>query len=63
MWMISADGLAIASIVFACRRNSIPHAIIYFMDAEGTEEPMSFKNQTWEQVKKGIQQAVRDYLK
>ncbi len=42
---------------------SIPHAITYFMDAEGTEEPVSFKNQTWEQVKKGIQQAVRDYLK
>ena len=42
---------------------SIPHAITYFVDAEESEEPVSFKKQTWERVKKGIQQAVRDYLK
>jgi len=42
---------------------SIPNAISYFVDAEDTEEPVSFKNQTWVGVKKGIQQAVRDYLK
>jgi len=41
---------------------SIPHAITYFVDAEESEEPPSFKNQTWEGVKKGIQKAVRDYL-
>ena len=41
---------------------SIPNAITYFADADETEAPMSFKNQTWETVKKGIQQAVRDYL-
>ena len=42
---------------------SIPNAITYFVDADETEEPVSFKNQTWAGVKKGIQQAVRDYLK
>ena len=42
---------------------SIPNAISYFADADETEEPVSFKNQTWTDVKKGIQQAVRDYLK
>ena len=42
---------------------SIPHAITYFVDAEDSEESVSFKNQTWVGVKKGIQQAVRDYLK
>jgi len=41
---------------------SIPHAITYFVDAEESEEPQSFKNQTWEEVKKGIQKVVRDYL-
>ena len=41
---------------------SIPNAITYFIDADETEEPVSFKNQTWAGVKKGIQQAVREYL-
>jgi hypothetical protein len=41
---------------------SIPHAITYFVDAEETEDPVSFKKQTWAGVKKEIQQAVRDYL-
>jgi hypothetical protein len=41
---------------------SIPHAITYFVDAEDSEEPVSFKKQTWVQVKKGIQKAVREYL-
>jgi predicted nucleotidyltransferase component of viral defense system len=41
---------------------SIPHAITYFVDAEETEKPVSFKNQTWPAIKKGIQKAVRDYL-
>jgi hypothetical protein len=41
---------------------SIPHAITYFVDADETEAPVSFKNQTWAGVKKGIQQAVRNYL-
>ena len=42
---------------------SIPHAITYFVDAEESETPVSFKNQTWEGVKKGIQRVVREYLK
>jgi predicted nucleotidyltransferase component of viral defense system len=41
---------------------SIPHAITYFVDADESETPVSFKNQTWEGVKKGIQKVVRDYL-
>lgn len=41
---------------------SIPHAITYFVDADESEEPVSFKKQTWDEVKKGIQKAVRDYL-
>ena len=41
---------------------SIPNAITYFIDADETEAPVSFKNQTWAIVKRGIQQAVRDYL-
>ncbi|MDD4190813.1 MAG: nucleotidyl transferase AbiEii/AbiGii toxin family protein [Mangrovibacterium sp.] len=42
---------------------SIPNAITYFVDAEESETPVSFKKQTWEGVKKGIQRAVRDYLR
>ena len=41
---------------------SIPNAITYFNDADHSETPVSFKNQTWPLVKKGIQKAVRDYL-
>jgi len=41
---------------------SIPHAITYFVDAEDSETPVSFKNQPWNDVKKSIQKAVRDYL-
>ena len=42
---------------------SIPHALIYFIDAEESEEPVSLKGQTWNSVKKLIQQKVNDYLK
>jgi hypothetical protein len=42
---------------------SIPNAITYFVDAEESETPVSFKNQTWEGVKKGICRAVSDYLR
>jgi hypothetical protein len=31
---------------------SIPHAITYFVDAEESDTPVSFKKQTWEGVKK-----------
>lgn len=42
---------------------SIPNAITYFVDADDSETPVSFKNQTWESVKKGISKAVSDYLR
>jgi predicted nucleotidyltransferase component of viral defense system len=42
---------------------SIPNAITYFVEADESETPVSFKNQTWESVKKGISKAVSDYLR
>lgn len=42
---------------------SIPNAITYFVDADESEDPVSFKNQAWESVKKGIQRTVSDYLR
>ena len=42
---------------------SIPNAISYFVDADESETPNSFKNQNWEGVKKGIQKAVSNYLR
>ncbi|MDI9364868.1 MAG: nucleotidyl transferase AbiEii/AbiGii toxin family protein [Flavobacterium sp.] len=42
---------------------SIPFAITYFADAEDSEDPISLKGQTWQQVKKDIQKKVNDYLK
>jgi hypothetical protein len=42
---------------------SIPHAITYFVDAEESDTPISFKNQSWEDVKKGISKVVSDYLR
>jgi len=40
-----------------------PQALIYFDDAEESEDPISLKGQTWEAVKKSIQEKVRDYLR
>jgi hypothetical protein len=42
---------------------SIPHAFTYFVDADESDTPISFKGQTWEKVKNGIKKAVSDYLK
>jgi len=42
---------------------SIPNAITYFTDADESKTPESFKNQTWEGIKKSIQKTVRDYLR
>jgi predicted nucleotidyltransferase component of viral defense system len=42
---------------------SIPNAITYFIEADESETPVSFKNQTWESVKRGIARAVSDYLR
>ncbi len=41
---------------------SIPNAITYFADADESETPVSLKNQTWTDIKKGIQKIVRGYL-
>lgn len=42
---------------------SVPAALTYFVDAEESEDPISLKGQTWNMVKKFIQQKVNDYLK
>jgi predicted nucleotidyltransferase component of viral defense system len=42
---------------------SIPHAITYFVEADESETPVSFKKQTWESVKTGIRKTVSDYLR
>jgi predicted nucleotidyltransferase component of viral defense system len=42
---------------------AVPQAMIYFDEAEESEDPISLKGQTWESVKKDIQKKVRDYLK
>jgi hypothetical protein len=42
---------------------SVPFVLTYFIDAEETEAPVSLKGQTWETVKKFIQQKVSDYLR
>ncbi|MBK8954806.1 MAG: nucleotidyl transferase AbiEii/AbiGii toxin family protein [Saprospiraceae bacterium] len=41
---------------------SLPMALTYFEDAETTPEPLLMKNISWEQVKKSISEAVRNYL-
>lgn len=42
---------------------SIPHAITYFVDADESDPPVSFKGQTWPQIKKDISKVVSDYLR
>ena len=42
---------------------SIPYAVTYFVDAEETDTPVSFKGQTWESVKKVVQDKVNEYLR
>jgi hypothetical protein len=42
---------------------SIPNAITYFAEADESENPVGFKGQTWEQIKKYISKAVSDYLR
>jgi hypothetical protein len=41
---------------------SIPQALTYFADADESEAPVSLKGQTWDSVKKIIQQKVNEYL-
>jgi Nucleotidyl transferase AbiEii toxin, Type IV TA system len=40
---------------------SIPQALLYFADAEDSEEPVSMKGQTWASVKKSITETVNDF--
>jgi len=41
---------------------SIPQAITYFADADESEDPVSLKEQTWDEIKNFIQKKVKDYL-
>ena len=41
---------------------SIPQALIYFKDADNSDEPVSFKRQTWGKIKELIQKKVREFL-
>jgi predicted nucleotidyltransferase component of viral defense system len=41
---------------------SIPQALVYFTDAEDSDEPVSFKKQTWSKIKEGIKKKVREFL-
>jgi len=42
---------------------SSAYKITCFTEAEESETPVSFKNQTWEQIKEGISKSVSDYLR
>lgn len=42
---------------------SIPQALLYFDDAEDSEEPVSLKGQTWTSVKQMITKTVNEFLK
>lgn len=42
---------------------SIPNAITYFTEADESETPLSFKGQTWAQIKKELSKVVSDYLR
>jgi hypothetical protein len=42
---------------------SIPQALVYFADAEESEDPVSLKGLTWGAVKRKIQDSVNNYLK
>jgi len=42
---------------------SIPQALTYFVDADESEEPMTIKPVTWEDIKSTISTKVRDFLK
>jgi predicted nucleotidyltransferase component of viral defense system len=41
---------------------SIPQAIIYFDDADKSDEPVSLKGQTWTEVKEELKKKVREFL-
>lgn len=41
---------------------SVPQAITYFKDAAESEDAVSLKNQSWQQVKQDIAKKVAQYL-
>lgn len=41
---------------------SVPNALLYFNDADESEEPVSLRGETWEDIKGFIEEKVRDYL-
>ena len=41
---------------------SIPQALVYFTDAEKSDEPICFKGQTWYNIKEIITEKVREFL-
>jgi hypothetical protein len=42
---------------------SIPQAIVYFKDAEDSDEPVSLKGQTWSNIKEILKEKAREFLK
>jgi hypothetical protein len=42
---------------------SIPEALVYFIDAEESEDPVSLKGQTWEKVGSTISKKVNEFLR
>jgi hypothetical protein len=40
----------------------VPQAITYFKEADESEDPVSLKNQSWQQVKRDIKKKVDRYL-
>ena len=41
---------------------AIPQAMIYFQDADGSDEPVSLKGQTWIDIKETLKEKVREFL-
>ena len=41
---------------------SIPIAIVYFDDADNSDEPVSLKGQTWNKIKSKIRNKVSEFL-
>ena len=42
---------------------SVPAALVYFEDAEESENPISLKGQQWDDIKDLIRLRVNEYLK
>ncbi len=41
----------------------IPQALLYFVDAEDSDAPVSLKGQTWESIQDSIRRTVSDFLR